>query len=327
MSRKVGSLVVPPVGLGLMVFANFYAENMSEEAAHNLLTYAADHGITHWDTSSAYGDSELIIGRWFTKTGRRKDIVLASKFAFVGLMTIDSSPEHAISSCAKSLERLQTNYIDLFYVHRIDDVTPIEKTMEALSQLKKEGKILEIGLSETSANTLERANAIDHVAAYQIEYSPFSLDIEHNGVLAACRKHNTAIIAYSPIGRGLLNGKIRSPDDLEGNDFRRGMPRFSAENFPKNLELVDKIHALAKKKGVEATQLTLAWILAQGPDFIPIPGTSRTANLQSNIDASKIQLTKEELAEIRHLAENADVQGNRYMDSFEGFSFRESVPL
>lgn len=221
---------------------------------------------------------ELIApGKWFEKNpGKRDNIFLATKFANKveadGSRSVDSSPEYCLKSCTKSLTRLGVKHIDLYYAHRLDGKTPVEKTMEALKQLKQEGKIKYIGLSEVSADSLRRACKVEHVDAVQMEYSPFSLEIEKPefDLLKAARELGVAIVAYSPIGRGMLGGAIRSPDDFEEGDFRRYSPRFSQENFPKNLELVDKISAIAKKKGVTPSQLTLAWILAQGDDFFPV---------------------------------------------------------
>lgn len=204
-----------------------------------------------------------------------------------------------------------------------------------MAELKKEGKVKYIGLSECSAESLRRACKVEHIDAVQIEYSPFSLDIEDEtiGLLKACRELGTAVVCYSPIGRGMITGHIRSPDDFEEGDFRRMSPRFSAENFPKNLELVDKIAAIAKKKDVTASQLTLAWLMAQGPgmelhihnlhlltktDIIPIPGTTRVDRLEENLGAMKVQLSKEEEAEIRQACENAVVHGARYPEAASG---------
>ncbi|KIW08471.1 hypothetical protein, variant [Verruconis gallopava] len=207
---------------------------------------------------------------------------------------------------------------DLYYCHRVDGKTPIEQTMHALAGLKAEGKIKYIGLSEVSAATLRRACKIGHVAALQVEYSLWSLDIENPqvGILQTCRELGVATIAYSPIGRGMLSGLIRSIDDADENDRRRNYPRFTPENFSKNLVLVDQIVGYAKKKGVTATQLVLAWLLAQGPDIVPIPGTTKLQRLQENLEALKIALSEEEVREIRVIAKTAEVQGSRYPEMF-----------
>jgi len=208
-------------------------------------------------------------------------------------------------------------------------VTPVEKTVEAMAELKKEGKIKYLGLSECSSNSLRRAHKVHPISAVQIEYSPFSLDIETPEIdlLRTCRELGVAIVCYSPIGRGMITGTLRSPKDFEEGDFRKFAPRFSEENFDKNLELVDHIGAIAKKKGVTASQLTLAWILAQGDDFIPIPGTTRIDRLEENLGAMKITLTQEEEKEFRDACEKATVSGGRYPEAFAKALFADTPPL
>lgn len=216
----------------------------------------------------SYGDNEVLLGKWFAANkDKRDDIFLATKFAVdQKTFQVDSSPEYLKKACDASLERLGISQIDLYYCHRVDGKTPIEKTVEAMAQLKKEGKIKYLGLSEISSTTLRRAHAVHPISAVQVEYSPFALEIESKQIdlLATCRELGVAIVAYSPLCRGILSGALRSPDDFASDDFRSQMPRFSPENFPKNLKLVDQITDLAKKKGVEASQLTLAWLMAQG---------------------------------------------------------------
>lgn len=215
------------------------------------------------------------------------------------------------------------------YAHRLDGKTPVEKTAAELKKLQEEGKIKYIGLSECSSESLRRASKIVHIDAIQIEYSPFSLDIESPqiGLLKTARELGTAIVCYSPIGRGMLGGTIRSPKDFEKGDFRTFAPRFSEENFPKNLELVDRITELAKKKGATPSQLTLAWILAQGDDFFPIPGTTNLQRLEENLGALKITLSKEEEAEIRKAVEKAEPSGSRYPPAFASALFADTPPL
>lgn len=200
--------------------------------------------------------------------------------------------------------------------------------MQALKELVNEGKIKYVGLCECSSNTVRRAHAVHPLAAVQIEYSPFSLDIEHEdiGLLKTCRELGITIFCYSPLGRGMLTGQIRSPDDFDDDDFRKYCPRFSKENFPKNLQLVDTLAALAKKKGCTVGQLTLAWILAQGQDFIPIPGTTKIKNLEENAAAARIKLTKQEEAEIRQACLLADVAGGRYPEALSGSLFADTPP-
>jgi aryl-alcohol dehydrogenase-like predicted oxidoreductase len=213
-------------------------------------------------------------------------------------------------------------------MHRIDKNVPIEETMGALKELVEAGKIKYIGLSECSSDTLRRAYAVHPVAAVQIEYSPFSLDIEREeiGLLKTCRELNVAIVCYSPLGRGLLGGQIKSPDDFEENDYRRRLPRFFPENFPKNLQLVETLTTIAKKKNCTPGQLTLAWILNQGEDFIVIPGTTKIKNLEENVAAAQIKLNKEEEKEIRTACEQADISGGRYPEATSFLLFADSAP-
>ncbi len=228
----------------------------------------------------------------------------------------------------KVFKRLGFNSVGLYYVRRIDKTVPIEETVGALKELVDAGKVKYIGLSECSSDTLRRAYAVHPIACVQIEYSPFSLDIEREeiGLLKTCRELGVAIVCYSPLGRGMLTGQIRSLDDFEPTDFRRYAPRFSKENFPKNLELVDQLTAIAKKKNCTPGQLTLAWILAQGEDFIPIPGTTKIKNLEENAAAAQIKLSKEEVQEIRQACEKAAVAGERYPAEFSAGLFGDSAP-
>ncbi|CAF2846478.1 unnamed protein product [Rotaria sp. Silwood2] len=245
-----------------------------------------------------------------------------------GRFSVRGDAEYVREASTKSLKRLGLDLIDLYYAHRIDRTVPIEETMGVLKELVQAGKIKYIGLSECSSDTLRRAYAVHPIAAVQIEYSPFSLDIEHEdiGLLKTCRELGVAIVCYSPLGRGMIGGQIKSPDDLEDNDFRKRLPRFSKENFPKNLHLVDGLMSIAKKKGCTVTQLILAWILAQGNDFIPIPGTTKIKNLEENIDATHIQLTDEEINVIRKVCEKADVAGERYPKELSASLFANSAP-
>ena len=231
-------------------------------------------------------------------------------------------------SIDKSLKRLGLDYVDLYYVHRIDKNTPIEETMLALKEQVEAGKIKHIGLSECSSETLRRACAVHPVAAVQIEYSPFSLDIERDdiGLLKTCRELGVAVVCYSPLARGILTGNIKSPGDLEANDFRRMMPRFSEENFAKNLELVDTLKLMAMKKNCTVGQLTLAWILGQGDDFILIPGTTKIKNLEENVAAIDVKLSKDEEQEIRSACEKANIVGGRYPEAMSGALFGNSAP-
>jgi aryl-alcohol dehydrogenase-like predicted oxidoreductase len=244
-----------------------------------VLDRAASLGATFWITSDVYGDSEALLGAWFARAPQnRASIFLATKFGYEhanagSFPAIRSDPEFVHAACAKSLAALQTGYIDLYLAHRIDAVTPIEHTVRAMVRLKEEGKIRHLGLSEVSAATFRRACAVHPISAVEVEYSPFALDVESatTDLLATCRELGVAVIAYSPLGRGMLTGRYRSADDFEEGDGRRFFPRFSAENFPRNLKLVDELKGLAERKDCAPGQLSLAWLLAQGEDVFPIP--------------------------------------------------------
>jgi len=335
-TRKLGKNGphVTAIGYGTMGLSAFYGPPMDDEKRFAVLDKVYADGDLFWDSADVYQDSEDLIGQWFRRNpGKREKIFLATKFANKrgedGSIGVDSSPEYCLQSAEKSLKRLGVSYIDLFYAHRLDGVTPVEKTMEALKQLKDEGKIKYIGLSEVSADSLRRACKVAHVDAVQMEYSPFSLEIEKEefGLLKAARELGVAIVAYSPIGRGMLGGSIRSPDDFEEGDFRRYSPRFSEENFPKNLQLVDKIAAIAKRKNVTPSQLTLAWILAQGDDFFPIPGTTKIPRIEENLGAFKVKLTSGEEKEIRDACEAAEVHGARYPEAMSKVLFADTPAL
>lgn len=242
---------------------------------------------------------------------------------------MDGSPEYVKSACAKSLQRLGLPQVDLYYCHRIDQKVPIEKTVQAMAELKQEGKIKYLGLSECSADTLRRAYKVHPITAVQMEYSPFALEIEseQTKLLATARELGVAIVAYSPIGRGIFSGTLRSPADLEEGDFRRFLPRFSEENFPKNLKLVDAITEIGKAKGATASQATLAWLLAQGDDVFPIPGTTKVERLIENVDSLKVSLSKEEVAQIRKVSEEAETVGSRYPQAVMSSLFADTPPL
>ena len=281
-----------------------------------------------------YGDNEELLGKWFARNpGAREKVFLATKFAICiapdGSRTTRSDPEYVKQACEKSLKRLGVDCIDLYYCHRVDRKTPIEKTVRAMAELKNEGKIRYLGLSEVSAATLRRAHKVHPIAAVQIEYSPFSIDIEspETNFLATCRELGVATVAYSPLGRGMLTGQYKSPDDLEEGDFRKAAPRFSAENFPKNLKLVDTLKAIADRKECTPGQLTLAWLMRQGQDIIPIPGTKKEKYLVENWESLKVTLTDGEEKEVRKVVEEADVHGERYRSAMMGSVFADTPEL
>lgn len=350
-------------GFGLMGLSIFYGTKQPDEDRLNFLDHVYGSGETFWDSSDVYGDSEDLLGkyisppllnhryrriigspvancillcRWFAKTGHRKDIFLATKFANIrnpdGSSSVNNDPAYIRQACDKSRQRLGLRAgdpIDLYYCHRIDKNQPIEVTVATMAELKKEGKITYLGLSECSAMTLRRACKVHHISAVQVEYSPFSMDIEDKtvGLLETCRELGVAVVAYSPLSRGFLTGTIKSWDDMEEGDRRRVMPRFSKENFPNNLKLVDTLQNLAAKKSITSGQLTLAWLLRQGHDIIPIPGTSKYKNFDENMASLKVELTDEEDKEIRAAVEKAEITGDRYPKAMLGILLADTVPL
>ncbi|KAI9807636.1 MAG: hypothetical protein M1825_005577 [Sarcosagium campestre] len=335
-TRKLGKNGpdVPALGFGAMGLSMAYGDGGDDESRLQLLDRAFELGERFWDTADVYNDNEDLLGKWFKRTGHRDKIFLATKFAIkydpvAQAVTTDSSPEYVKQACATSLKRLGVEHIDLYYCHRLDKTTPIEKTVEAMAELKKEGKIRYIGLSEVSAETLRRASKVTHIDALQIEYSPFAMEIEDPkiNVLKTCRELGIATVAYSPLSRGFVTGTIRSNADIADDDFRKHIPRFSDEHFPNNLKLVDALKDLAEKKKCTPSQLTLAWLLAQGDDIFPIPGTKKIKYLEENLGAVKVQLSAEENAAIRKVVENATVMGERYPAAMLGNLFADSAPL
>jgi aryl-alcohol dehydrogenase-like predicted oxidoreductase len=277
-----------------------------------------------------YGDSEDLLGKWFKANPDKRDSVfLATKFAAKKFPNIDSSPEYAKEACAESLKRLGISTIDLYYCHRVDRKTPIEKTIQGMVELKNEGKIKYLGLSEVSSETLRRAHKVHPISAVQVEYSPFALEMEseQTNLLRTARELGVAIVAYAPIGRGFFSGTLRSTDDLDEKDFRKTAPRYSKENFPKNLKLVDELSAVAKEKGVTPAQLVLAWLMAQGQDIFPIPGTTKLERLKENIGSLDVKLSKEEEQKIRKLVDEAEVSGGRYSEMFMQYAYADTPAL
>ncbi|ESK96041.1 hypothetical protein Moror_7386 [Moniliophthora roreri MCA 2997] len=310
---------VGAIGLGTMAIGAWYGKT-DENEAFKALTYALDRGINFWDTADIYGTSEETIGRWFKQTGRRSEVFLATKFgafdpAGPPQSGPTSKPSHIIKSVKFSLEKLQTDYIDLYYQHRVDAKVPIEVVMETLWPFVEQGKIKYLGLSECSIDTLRRAKAVKGVGekliAIQMEYSPFTLDIEQNGLAAAAEELGVSVIAYSPLARGLVTGRFRSRDDFEPNDLRLTLPRWSEENFPRNLAIVDKFKEIADQHGATTSQIALAWILAEHPTWIPIPGSRSIERVEENGHSAELILPLEAIRTIRTLVNNAEVAGTR----------------
>ncbi|KAI9712073.1 MAG: hypothetical protein M1820_001782 [Bogoriella megaspora] len=311
---------VSALGLGAGSLGGAYGTAPNEEEQFQVLDRAVELGETFWDTADMYGNNEEVLGRWFKRTGKRNEVFLASKFGirmenreFKGL---DSSAEYCKRACESSLEKLGTDYIDLYYAHRLNPETPIEETMRALVELRAQGKIKYIGLSEVSSTALRRACKIAQVTAVQTEYSPFVTDIEGatgTDLLKTCRELGIAVICYSPLGRGMLTGTLTARESVTGAcDFRAThLPWFSEENIDANIKLVSQFKSLAEKKGCTASQLAITWILKQGDDMIPIPGTKKIKYLEENWAALEVQLTDEEEAAVRNFIKNAEVSGDR----------------
>ncbi|KAK9470234.1 NADP-dependent oxidoreductase domain-containing protein [Dipodascopsis tothii] len=319
-----GGPLVTKIGYGAMGISAFYGTTLESSEAHKILDHLVEVGCTFWDTARIYGNNEEIIGEWLAKSGKRDQIFLCTKFG-IKPTGVDGSPEYVHQSCAESLERLKTDHIDLFYQHRIDQTIPIEKTVAAMAELVKEGKVKYLGLSECSATTLRRAYKVHPITAVQIEFSPFSTDAETNGLFEACRELGVAVVAYSPLGRGFLTGAYKSVDDLPVDDWRRTNPRFQGENFAKNLAVVDAIGAIGKTKGYTPGQLTLAWIMSKG--FVPIPGTTKINRLDENLGAASVELTADEIKTIDEAVAKAEISGSRYEDAHSSMLYADTPEL
>jgi aryl-alcohol dehydrogenase-like predicted oxidoreductase len=315
-TRKLGRSgpTVSALGLGCMGMSHAYGETDDDESIATIHR-ALDLGVTLLDTADQYGPhtNERLVGRAIA--GRRDEVFLATKFGLVrepGDLSntgVNGRPEHVRRSIEGSLQRLGVDHVDLYYLHRVDPDTPIEETVGAMAQLVQEGKVRYLGLSEARPDTLRRACAVHQITALQTEYSLWTRDAE-DGVLDACRELGIGFVAYSPLGRGFLTGAIRSIDDLSADDWRRTNPRFQGESFQRNLDLVDEVRRLAAEKDVTPAQLALAWVLAQGEDIVPIPGTRRRTRLEENVGAVDIALTDDDLRRIDDVMPR--VSGDRY---------------
>lgn len=318
LTKNLGTqgITASQLGLGCMGMSEFYGATNDTESLQTLHR-AVELGIIFWDTADAYGPhkNEILVGK--ALKGIRQKITLATKFGIVRdpanpqARSLNGKPGYVQSACEASLKRLDTEVIDLYYLHRVDPATPIEETVTAMGALVKAGKVRGIGLSEVSVATIVKANAVHPLTAIQSEYSLWSRDPEDK-VLQTCRDLGIAFVAYSPLGRGFLTGQIKKFEDFASDDYRRISPRFQGENFQKNLDLVQKLEQLAAQKGCTASQLALAWVLAQGDHIFPIPGTKRIKYLEENAGALNVHFTKEELTTINTIAPKNIAAGLRY---------------
>jgi len=318
-SRRLGANgpQVSAEGLGCMGMSEFYG-SADEAAGKEVIQRALDLGVSFIDTADAYGPftNEKLVGEAIA--GRRDEVVLATKFGIVRgengeRLGVRGDPEYVRAACDASLQRLGVERIDLYYQHRFDPKVPIEETVGAMAELVGQGKVAHLGLSEVAPETIRRAQATHPIAALQTEYSLWSRDPEDE-LLPTVRELGIGFVAYSPLGRGFLTGRYRSIEDLPEDDFRRGNPRFEGANFERNLELVEKVEEIAAEKGVAAGQLALAWVLAQGEDIVPIPGTKHIQYLEQNVAAAAIELSDEDLSRIEAVAPAGVAIGDRYAD-------------
>ena len=317
-TRQLGrsGLTVSALGLGCMGMSDFYGSQNDAESTRTLHRALA-LGVTFFDTADMYGPhkNEELLGRVFK--GKREHVVLATKFGIQRDLNdpakrgINGRPEYVQAACEASLKRLGTDHIDLYYQHRVDPNTPIEDTVGAMSRLVEAGKVRYLGLSEAAPATLRRAVAVHPIAALQTEYSLWSREPEDE-IMLVLRELGVGFVPYSPLGRGFLTGQITRFEDLDADDYRRHTPRFQGENFQKNLDLVARINDLARQKHCTASQLALAWVLAQGEDIVPIPGTKRVAYLEENLGALEVELSAAELAQLDEIAPKGAAAGSRY---------------
>ncbi len=316
-TRRLGNLEVSALGLGCMGMSEFYG-TADERDAIATIERALELGITFFDTADMYGPftNEKLVGR--ALAGRRDDVVIATKFGNVRgengeRLGIRGDAQYVREACDASLRRLGVDHVDLYYQHRVDPQTPIEETVGAMKELVEAGKVRHLGLSEASVETIRRAHAVHPIAALQSEWSLWTRDPEE-GAIQTCRELGIGFVAYSPLGRGFLSGRIRTTEDLAADDFRKHHPRFQGENFRRNLDLVARVDEVAAEKGVSPGQLALAWVLARGDDVVPIPGTTRAPHLEENVGALDVELTDDDLQRLEEAFPKGATAGDRYAD-------------
>ncbi|MBR1942408.1 aldo/keto reductase [bacterium] len=327
-TRTLKNLKVSSIGLGCMGFSQSYPPFIPKDEAINVIRKSVELGVTFFDTAEVYGpfENEELVGEALKPL--RDKVVIATKFGFeigdnddykTGFRPIglSSKKDHIIKAVEGSLKRLQTDHIDLYYQHRVDPDTPIEDVAETMAELIKQGKILNWGLSEASANTIRKAHAVCPLAAVQSEYSMWWREPENNGVLNTLEELNIGFVPFSPLGKAVLTGRFNKDTKFENNDFRNTIPRFSPENWEKNIKLVDYVNKLANRKNSTPAQIALAWLLHQKPFIVPIPGTKKVSRIEENISSEKITFTQDELTEIRTKLNSIELVGHRYSEAQE----------